>query len=202
MAHNYPERSVENNILTSSALPRLHIQVDSSLAYIGNLKSIIYDTAHIDNYYFVERDDEGFITRLLYLQFEGYLPDVDKDYEYPNMTRCQLGNEDFLYDGGVRRFHQSLIDQRGADSDIAQTVDFLAQHGACFAEGDTYAHLRFVQVVSDTKRDKALVLYLERVNNVSDDLAEKSRASDEWSQYCQSLYQQAITLFSIHSNEK
>ena len=77
MAHNYPERSVENNVLISSALPRLQVEVDSSLAYLGNLKSTIYDAAHIDNYYFVERDDEGFITRLLYLQFEVYLPDID-----------------------------------------------------------------------------------------------------------------------------
>jgi hypothetical protein len=116
------------------------------------------------------------------------------------MTDCSIGIDGFSYDGGVRRFIQALIEQRGADSDVAQTVDFLANNGACFAEGDVYAHLRFVKLLGDDKRNEVLLVYLERVEDVSDDLADKSRESDEWSTYCQSLYERATKLFSIATN--
>jgi hypothetical protein len=197
MAHNYPERTVENNVLASSTLPPLRVQVDSALTYLGNLKSTIHNQAHIDNYYFVERDDEGFITRLVYLQFEGYLPDVEASYTYPDMQPCKLGREAFMYDGGVRRFAQTLIDSRGPDSDVAQTVEFLANHGACFSEGAWYAHLRFVKVLGEDQRNEVLLLYLERVDAVPDDIAEKSRESADWSHYCQALCERATKLFHM-----
>ena len=78
------QRTVEDNCLHSSALPPMRVQFANSLDYLGNLKGTIYETAHIDNYYFAERDSNGIIQRIVYLQFENYFPDVDAPHDYPS----------------------------------------------------------------------------------------------------------------------
>ena len=135
--HQYPQRSVEGNCLYSSDIPAIRVQLARSLEYLGNLKSKIHDVAHIDNYYFADRDENGIIQRIVYLQFEGYFPEVEGSYEYPNTQPIQMANFDFVYDGGLRNYRQSRIDELDPQTDVVQTVAFPEGKLMVFALGRT-----------------------------------------------------------------
>jgi hypothetical protein len=196
---NSIERHVEDNCLQSSDLPPMRVQFAKHLEYLGNLKSTIYNTSTIDNYYFAERDEKGIIQVVVYLQFESNLPDVDLPHDYPNLKAIQLGNLDFGYDGGVRTYHQSRIDEQPADSDIAQTVAFLKQKGVQFQDGEFYGTLRFVHLTGEDKRDEVSILYLERLQeaDIPPDVVAKSRNSDEWPNFCEDFLARALRSFKV-----
>lgn len=193
------QRSIESNELYSTDLPRIHVQIDHSLDYLGNLNSTVLDTAHIDNYYFVDKNDDGDIQRILYFQFEGFLPDTDDKFEYPNMQDIDINGQSFGYDGGVRMFKQSKIDEQADNSDVRQTVDFLKQQQALFSEGEFYGMLRFAQILDDDARNDMLIIYLERLEeaDIPEDIVAKSRHSEDWSGYCEQLLARALRTFAI-----
>jgi hypothetical protein len=195
--HHYPQRSVEANNLYSSDLPAMHLQFARGLEYLGNLKSTILEKAHIDNYYFAERDENGVIQRIVYVQFEGFLPEIEGSHDYPNMKDIRLGNFDFRYDGGVRTFRQSRIDELPQDSDVAQTVAFLKEKGVQFKDGEYYGSLRFVHLISE--RDEVLILYLERMDeaDIPLDIVAHSRESEEWPAFCENFLATALRTFTV-----
>jgi hypothetical protein len=197
--HQYPQRSVEENCLYSSAMPALRVQLARGLEYLGNLKSKIRDVAHIDNYYFAERDETGTIQRIVYLQFENYFPDVDASHDYPSSKPIQLGNFDFLYDGGVRNYRQSRIDELDPETDVVQTVAFLKEKGVQFKDGEYYGSLRFVHVIGESRRDEVLILYLERMEeaDIPLDVVAHSRQSGEWPAFCEKFLARALTCFTV-----
>jgi hypothetical protein len=196
---NQIQRYVEDNHLHSSDLPPMTVQFARNLEYLGNLKSTIYETAQIDNYYFAERDDKGIIQRIVYLQFEDYFPDVDVPHDYPSLKPIQLGNLAFGYDGGVRTYRQSRIDEQRPDSDIAQTVAFLKQKGVQFQDGEFYGSLRFVHLTGESKRDEVLILYLERLQeaDIPGDIIARSRNSEEWPGFCEDFLARALRSFTV-----
>ena len=193
-----PQRSVEDHCLYSSDLPPLRVQFANNLDYLGNLKSTVYETAQIDNYYFAERDNQGIIQRIVYLQFESYFPDVDAPHDYPSLKPIQLGNLAFCYDGGVRTYRQSRIDEQRPDSDIAQTVAFLKEKGVQFKDGEFYGSLRFVHLTGN-KSEEVLILYLERLQeaDIPADVIARSRNSDEWPSFCAEFLARALRSFTI-----
>lgn len=195
----YPERFVENHCLSSSALPAMRLEFAKRLEYLGNLKSNILDAAQIDNYYFAERDENDIIQRIVYVQFESYFPEVDAHYEYPPMKAIQLGDFDFDYDGGVRIFRQSRIDELPQTSDVAQTVAFLKEKGVQFKDGDYYGSLRFVHLIGEAKRDEVLILVLERLEeaDIPMDVIARSRESTEWPRFCEAFLKRALRLFTV-----
>lgn len=193
-----PQRTVEDNCLHSSDLPPMRVQFASSLDYLGNLKGTIYETAQIDNYYFAERDSNGMIQRIVYLQFENYFPDVDAPHDYPNLKPIELGNLAFIYDGGVRTFRQSRIDELRPDSDVAQTVRFLKEKGVQFKDGEFYGSLRFVHL-TDNKSNEVLILYLERLQeaDIPADVIARSRNSEAWPNFCEEFLARALRSFTV-----
>ena len=196
---NNPKRSVHGNELKSSSLPKIRIQIDPSLNYIGNLKAVVLDNSEIDSYYFIDKTTEGQIQRILYFQFEAALPSSDKTYEYPHMQVIDLGEQAFGYDGGVRQFRQTKIDEQANNSDVRQTVDFLSDNQVQFIEGDFYGMLRFAKVLDDSRRNDLLIIYLERLEeaDIPEDVVAKSRYSEEWSDYCKQLLARAVRTFNI-----
>lgn len=195
---NNPNRSVEANELQSTELPRLRVQIDTDLTYIGNLKETVLESAQIDNYYFVDKNADGQIQRILYFQFEAYLDNNDNIFAYPDMQNIKIAGNDFGYDGGVRMYRQSRIDEQAENSDVRRTVDFLKAKDAQFVEGEFYGTLRFAQVMDDKRKD-LLIIYLERMEEASipEDVIAKSRYSGEWSDFCQQFLARALRTFAI-----
>lgn len=198
---NSPKRSVEANELQSTELPRLGVKIEPSLAYIGNLKTDVLDKARIDNYYFLDKNTEGEIQRILYFQFEEVFSDNEETYAYPNMQNIKINEHDFGYDGGVRMFRQSKIDEQAKNSDVWQTINFLESQKIQFAEGEFYGALRFAQIMTDGRND-LLIIYLERLEEASipEDIVAKSRHSHEWSVFCEQLLARALRTFTICSD--
>lgn len=191
----YPQRTVEGNFVVSSAMPTIRIQLDTALKYVGNLKSTINDSSHIDNYFFVEHDDNGGIERIVYLQFE---TDANEN-SYPKLTKnLILGERNFSYNGGVRPYRQARIDAQTEDSDIRQTVAFLNEKGLSFKELEFYGALQFLHVDED-KRDKLHIFYLERLQeaDIPEDVIANSRESDDWAAFCETFLSRAMRSFTV-----
>ena len=195
---NNPDRSVDANELQSMEFPRLRVQIDPDLTYTGNLKARVFDNAQIDNYYFVDKNADGQIQRILYFQFEAFPDNNDNTFDYPDMQDIKLAGHDFGYDGGVRMYRQARIDEQTQNSDVRRTVDFLKAKDAQFIEGEFYGALRFAQVMED-KRHDLLIIYLERMEeaNIPEDVIVKSRHSSEWSGFCEQFLARALRTFAI-----
>lgn len=195
---NIPERSVEANQLHSTELPCLRVQIDPDLTYIGNFKATVLENAQIDNYYFVDKNADGQIQRILYFQFESLFDNNDDIYDYPDMKDINVAGHDFGYDGGVRMYRQAKIDEQAENSDVRRTVDFLKANDAQFVEGEFYGTLRFAQIMEDKRKD-LLIIYLERMEEaaIPEDVIAKSRRSDEWSDFCEQFLARALRTFAI-----
>ena len=77
-----PQRSVQNNILRSEELPAIQIKIDPQFTYIGNTNFILYDIAHVEQHHFIVTDAQKRVQRRLWFQFEGYLENNDRKYNY------------------------------------------------------------------------------------------------------------------------
>jgi len=197
----YPQRTVEGNFVVSSAMPALRVQLDNALKYVGNLKSTVNDSIHIDNYFFVEDDDNGGIERIVYLQFEGYLPDKDDEaQQYSQLNKTiQIAERKFSYNGGVRPYRQAKIDAQAEDSDIRQAVAFLNEHGLSFKELEFYGTLQFLHFADADKRNKLHIVYLEHLEeaDIPEDVIAHSRESEDWATYCEKFLSRAMRSFTV-----
>lgn len=195
---NNPQRSVDNHCLQSFDSPPMRVQFASNLEYLGNLQSRVEERAQIDNYYFADRDEQGIIQRIVYLQFETYFPEATLNPKNPPLQAIQLGKMDFVYDGGVRNYRQSRIDELPSDSDVAQTVAFLKAKGVQFKDGEYYGSLRFVHQL-ENQRDEVLILYLERLEeaDIPLDVIAHSRDSQAWPSFCEAFLARALRSFTV-----
>ncbi|MEM9951575.1 MAG: hypothetical protein AAF846_08255 [Chloroflexota bacterium] len=189
----HSKRTVEGNLDN----PRLRIQIAPELNYLGNLKTTTLNDVSIDNYYFVHQTDIGNIRRILYFQFEASIN--DHILNYPTMQTIKINDYPFVYDGGVRPYRSSKIEEQAVASDVRKTVDFLSEQGVHFQEGELYGALRFAHQFDDVKQKDVLIIYLEHVYeaDVPADVIAKSRYSDEWQPYCDQLIARALRTFTI-----
>src|SRR6266487_684841 len=108
------ERDVVGNVLISTYLPPVRIQVDPAFHYLGKLQFILYDVAHVEVFVFVVADHQH-ATRVLVIDFEGYLEDNTYTYEYPTTATLNLGGQEYLADAWL--LTNELLTQQRPDSD-------------------------------------------------------------------------------------
>ncbi|MDQ3855682.1 MAG: hypothetical protein M3281_04720, partial [Chloroflexota bacterium] len=70
-----PSRVVEANRIVSLALPSVRITIDPGFTYVGGPCFLLYGIACAEQHLFVIADKERTVRRLVWVQFEGFLPD-------------------------------------------------------------------------------------------------------------------------------
>ena len=89
------QATVANRVLTSTVFPEGSIRFGSDLTYVGSEKFILYEVANCEIHLFVEADDKR-VKRLYWIQFEAYLPEVDRTYDYSgSQLRTKIDGHDF-----------------------------------------------------------------------------------------------------------
>ncbi len=167
-----PTRTVEGNLLISTALPAITVRVDPSVAYVDRLQFILYEVAQVDLFLFVQVE-EARVVRALTVQFEGYLPHVDATYAYPETATVVLGAHTYASDVTVIDLPRLLEQHPG--SEAAQVADTLRRRG--LAPAETVTMVRFARVVDAAGRHEVLITYLEAAGRW--DGADQARADDE-----------------------
>src|SRR5437870_159361 len=86
-----PQRSVRDNVLTSSDLPKLSLRVDKQFQYLGQVSFNIRNIAEGERFVWVQADAKKHVQRLFIVQFEGFMPEIDSTYRFAITNPVRLG---------------------------------------------------------------------------------------------------------------
>jgi len=184
-------RHVEGQILTSTALPAVRLQFDNKFKYVGNQSFILYDNAHVEQYFFVDADGQGRIKRLYWVQFEGYLPNNTETYNYKVNKTVNSGGLSFIADAYAR----NIKDNSGRPgSDGSRARAFLESKGYRMASDDIISQ-RLVHLVDEPRRNELMIIYTEDLSVMkltAADVTEGGRAAARWDEVSKGLLERAV----------
>jgi hypothetical protein len=188
-----PERKVQNNHVISDRLPRVDIAVPTAFAYEGADRWNLYENADCEIHVFADTGPDHAVRRLIWVQFEGYLPEKpDARYRYNSPQHATLGGLDFFVDTYPRRAADAV--RAGSDREHMQAL--LAAHGAHLADGMMY--VRFVHLLDD--RRELMIIYGEPLPDQSlttADLSAGGKAADSWPALSNDLINRAMLAVTL-----
>jgi hypothetical protein len=171
------ERTVRDNVLTSARLPQATIVVPHSFTYEGAVHWPLYNVADCELHAFVEADNKKKVRRLIWIQFEGYLPDKpDLHYKYNSPNHTIIDGKDFFVDAFARS--HSAPTRQGSDSEHIEAL--LMQNGAFLPNNMSY--VRLVHLLDDQKRRELMIIYGEALPELgpnADDLKDAGSANSQ-----------------------
>ena len=151
-------RHVENNRLISDNEPPLRLSVAKELPFIGKVPFVLRGVAQGERYIFAETDSAKRITRMLVVQFEGFLPQVDDYYKYSlGRTPMRLGKHDYRHN--VWAWDSSAEVKQSPGSESAAMQRLLDAKGLKL--DDQLVMSRFARAVGEDKRHEIIFFYIE-----------------------------------------
>ncbi len=150
-------RLVEANRIVSPALPPVQIMIDPTFAYVGGPRFQLYGIAHAEQHLFVTVDEQHTIRQLVWVQFEGFLPDNQRTYRYPVTQTVYLAGALFIYDTSTVALEPAIAER--PDSDLAAARDHLQAHG--YRMPEELQAQRFVYLIEPDKRNELMIIYGE-----------------------------------------
>ncbi len=151
-------RRVKGQVLTSIHLPSIRVRFDKRFKYIGSQQFILYDRAQVEQFFFVDADNQLLIKRMYMVHFEGYLPNIKANYDYPATNTINLGGQTYIVDAeGIPNVSAAL--RENPQSDVTHAASFLKSKGYRVTESIRFQ--RFVRLVDDAKRNEFILLYVE-----------------------------------------
>ncbi len=191
------ERGVRDNIVYSSDMPRMWIQVSDDFQYVGNLKFTLMNAARVDIYYFAEADGAN-LKRTFHVQFEGYLPDNNHSYHYPSEERVQLNEHEYIFDAAFWNPLEYI--QQRPDTDVAHGQRLLQEKGYDADGMKDIMRERYVRLLDDAKRTEILLIYAENLalyGLTADNLAEGGKAANEWERLRAEMHERSHHVFKV-----
>jgi hypothetical protein len=151
-------RSYADGVFTSASLPPLRMRVGPPWRYLGAHPTRIRDLAGGERHVFVQTEgDEA--SRLLILQFEGYLPGIPHRYNYRMTNPVRLGGETYNHNTFFYGVAASARGNPGAEVD--STRAFLRRHRLRWPDGQMTS--RFVRTVDPDRRHELIIFYSESI---------------------------------------
>ena len=189
------QRVHSDTILRSDHLPAIAIQINPEFKYVGSTSFILYDLARVEQHHFVVADAERRVVRRLWFQFEGYLENNNRTYNYSGMDTLTLNGFPFLHNTYPMNVEEVYAAR--PDSDSARTVDFLKEKGYRLT-GDIMSH-RMVWLDADL-RNELMIIYSETLDATGyrlADITEDGSAASEWAALSQALQERSLASFKI-----
>ena len=184
-----------DTILRSDHLPAIDIQIDPAFKYVGSTSFILYDIARVEQHHFVVADAERRVVRRLWFQFEGYLENNNRTYNYSGMDTLSLNGFPFLHNTYPMNVEEVYAARPTSDS--AHVVDFLKEKGYGLT-GDIMSH-RMVWLDPDL-RNELMIIYSEVLDATGyrlADVAEGGPAASEWAALSQALQERSLSSFKV-----
>jgi len=151
-------RVAKGNRLVSDSLPKLKLKFGKDFKYAGGQTFILYDVARAEQHFYVDADSQGRVSRLYWVQFEGYLPENSHKYDYSkSQKQVNIDGLDFYADVWARKNDPTKM-RAGSDGTRAQ--EFLRSKGFTF-KSDEFIMQRLVNMVDPSNRNELMVIYLE-----------------------------------------
>ncbi len=149
-------RGYADGVFESDDYPPLRMRVVPELRYLGCFLFDLRQIARVERHVFVETE-RALVRRMLVLQFEGFLPNVDDVYRYALTDPRELGGETY----GRRASLISVVEERAEspDAEMTHTVIFLESKRLVLP--DRHAVARFARIVGENRRRELLIFYHE-----------------------------------------
>lgn len=189
------ERSVQENVVYSSEMPRIWIRVSPDFRCVGSLKFILKNAAWVEIYYFAEAEG-AHLKRTFHVQFEGYLPDNTYTYHYPSAERIRLGDNDYIFDAVF--WNPTEYVKEHPDTDVAQGNQLLEDSGYNVESMKDVMRERYVRLLDDAKRTEILLIYAENLAlyGLTADALEGDRAG-EWARLRAEMHERSRGVFQV-----
>ena len=189
-----PDRFIENNVLTSTTLPRTKIKVADDLHYLGRVKLVLYGVADVDLFIFVSAPNGKQVDRIFLVQFEGYLDTNEHTYTYPAARTVTLNGQDYIHDIFA---YPSAAAFRRPDSDSAQTMNYILEHGYTLP-GD-FISARFVRLIENNRKELlfSFVDDLANFGHTSGEVAQDFRLLPAYSALEDQVLEHAFRAFEV-----
>lgn len=172
-----PRRSVQDNVVRSSADPAVQIELPRSAAFVGSDSWVLQ--AYADSimlYAFADSDAARGIQRLYWVQFEAYLPShPEYHHTYDSTRHATMGGLDFLVD----TWAESENAQDDADSDSAHLKALLSAKG--YRLPSSMVSVRFVHLMEGARKE-LMFIYSEPAPDglTATDLKKGGKAYARW----------------------
>jgi hypothetical protein len=190
-----PERTVQDNVITSERNPRVRVHLLGSATYVGADRWVLYDIADCELHAFVDADAQKNVRRLDWVQFEGYVPSrPELHHTYDSPRRATIGGWDFYVDSWVR----ARGEETRAGSDLEHIVKMIEGKGYQLPAGMMY--VRFVHLLDEQKRQELMIIYAEDLTPSgysAADLQKGGRFYDRWPSIDKDLVVRGEKAFSL-----
>ncbi len=174
-----PQALVERNVITSNGFPHGRITIDSSFTYVGTELFVLYDVASCEIHLFVEADNAKRVRRFYWVQFELYLPDNSKTYDYsPETLRVAISGYKSYVSQRAFNLEQSRSKWRRG-SDVLAVYQLLERKG--YSVGPELMRVRFGHLDS-LARNELMIIYTESLDVYgvsSDDISERGKGGKQ-----------------------
>jgi hypothetical protein len=188
------QRPVQGRILTSDSLPAVVMELGTGLTYLGTQSFELYGVARAEQHFFGEADGIR-LKRLVWIQFEGYLPDNTHTYDYSEYPTVEIDGRAFHQNGAVIRVPDT---ERRPDSDGARARAFLRERG--YTVGSDILFQRLVWLLDQPARNEVMVIYMEDLADqglTAADLQPGGRAADRWPLVREDLLRRATAVLRL-----
>jgi hypothetical protein len=174
-ADSQPLRTVENNVITSTANPAIEIKVSNELKYLGSFPFTLGGgVAAGERHVWAKADKNQRVTKLFILQFEGYVPGSAYSYNYKPRNVTQLGANDYNANGFLYDDTQYHKEHPGNEAEM--TRKFLEARGYSL---DTEQLLyRFYRSLPEDHRNEFLIFYIEPLKELGITMKDTTEEQD------------------------
>ena len=153
---NAQERAVENNVLVSSADPRLAVRIGAPFKYIGvhdfDIRGIAGGTRHV----FLDAKDRH-INRMFIVQLEGFYPKTDGVYHYDLSGSPEVAGYHWRSNGYA--FNLATTRRENPGNESAVTAEYLSELG--YELPELILMWRSLTVVNEARTHEAILFLLE-----------------------------------------
>lgn len=184
-------RTAKGNTLSSPELPKLKLRFDDDFKYAGRQSFILYNVARAEQHFYVDADKDGKVSRLYWVQFEGYLPSNTYAYDYDSPKKVTIGGLEFFADVYARKVDPK---EGRPDSDGNKAREFLLSKGYKIASDEVMMQ-RLVNMVTPDNRTELMIIYLEVLTPTgltAADLNKGGRSESKWPEISAGLLERAI----------
>lgn len=167
-----PRLEAEGREVNSFEPPAV-VSVPKDAQYLGNRRWVLYGFADCDLVLYADKDAKGVVTRLYWVQSEGYIdsrPELTHAGHYDKSRKLEHGGLDFRLDTWVR--HPG--DAAPANSDLEQVEQLIAKNKLTLPAD--MAFVRWVHLPDKAQRKELMIIYAERVPASKNESAQEAQA--------------------------
>jgi hypothetical protein len=196
LAGSEPPRTINNNALVSSDLPKFRIEPDPRLKFVGRAPFNIRNIAEGERFVWAEADKNMHVRSLLIVQFEGLMPGIAETYHYPTKNPTRLGANEYSHNIWAWDSAADHASRQHPDADASD--DLLADKG--YKVDGELIMSRFARIVGDDKKHEVIIFYDESVKDLGhklSDFADEGPKADWQVKLEKELDQRSLNMFRV-----